>query len=161
MVKGIVLDASDKPVVGAEIDVWQACESGRYNHPQDPNTAAPLDENFQYWAKLQTDAEGRFAFKTIKPGAYPATSTWDRPTHIHYRIKAWGVPTLTTQMYFKDDALNDIDQILIATRRRYGDEATDSLIVDFKTDEGAEGESKKIPTGTFTIRLSGTPRIQD
>ncbi len=67
------------------IELWQACASGRYNHPRDTNRAA-LDTNFQYWAQVRTDSGGNFSVKTIKPGAYPASPTWIRPPHIHIKV---------------------------------------------------------------------------
>ena len=155
-VKGLVLDHKNEPISGALIDVWQACDTGRYNHPLDPNTSVTLDPNFQYWAKLKSDANGEFSFKTIIPGAYPATSSWDRPPHIHFRVDVWGLPRLTTQMYFKGQPLNEQDRIIKNTRAEYGDAAAESLIVDF--DEiGEDG----IPTGLFVLKFGETPKIAE
>lgn len=47
IVEGIVTDQNCQIVPGALVEIWQACESGRYNHPSDPSDA-PLDPNFQY-----------------------------------------------------------------------------------------------------------------
>lgn len=69
-VHGRVLDADCKPVEGALVDLWQADANGRYSHPADPNPAR-RDPNFQGWGQAVTDAEGRYAFRTIKPAAYP------------------------------------------------------------------------------------------
>ena len=99
------------PITGALVEFWQACASGKYNHPQDPNTA-PLDPNFQYWAQVHTGNQGEFSIRTIKPGAYPATTNWIRPPHIHVKVHKAGYPSLTTQIYFKGDEYNDTDQIL-------------------------------------------------
>jgi protocatechuate 3,4-dioxygenase beta subunit len=49
--------------------VAQANTHGRYTHPSDTNPA-PLDPNFEGFGVQNTDAEGRYRFKTIKPGAY-------------------------------------------------------------------------------------------
>jgi protocatechuate 3,4-dioxygenase beta subunit len=109
---GTVYDAdTGLPVTGALIEFWQACASGKYNHPQDPNQA-PLDPNFQYWAQVHTDSQGRYGLKTIKPGAYQADSDWIRPPHIHVKVHKVGYPSLTTQIYFKNDEYNDSDKIL-------------------------------------------------
>lgn len=99
------------PITGALVEFWQACASGKYNHPEDPNTA-PLDPNFQYWAQVHTGNQGEFSIRTIKPGAYPATTNWTRPPHIHVKVHKAGYPSLTTQIYFKGDEYNDTDQIL-------------------------------------------------
>ena len=112
-VRGIVQDQFCKPVSGALVEIWQACESGRYNHPQDTNTA-PVDPDFQYWGQALTDAQGNYSFKTIVPGAYPADVGWTRPPHIHFRVTRLGYHEMITQLYFEGDPLNDQDKILLA-----------------------------------------------
>jgi len=114
-VHGKVLDEACRPVVGALVEIWQANTHGRYDHEKDAGNPRPLDPNFQSWAEMLTDAEGRFRFKTIKPGAYPADdSGWIRPPHIHFRISRRGYHELVTQMYFAGGELNAPDRILQA-----------------------------------------------
>lgn len=67
LVRGQVTDVNGQPLEGALVDVWQANHFGRYSHAEDPNTA-PLEPNFQGWGLMKTNAEGRYGFKTIKPG---------------------------------------------------------------------------------------------
>jgi protocatechuate 3,4-dioxygenase beta subunit len=111
-VLGEVIDVDSGQVIpGAVVEFWQACATGRYNHPRDPNTAV-LDRDFQYWAQVQTDENGGFSIKTIVPGAYPAGNGWIRPPHIHVKVHVRGYPSLTTQLYFKDHPLNEKDLIL-------------------------------------------------
>lgn len=110
-VTGTVLDQDCRPVANALIEVWQANALGRYIHPADTNPA-PLDPHFQGWGLVATDGEGRFRFKTIKPGPYPAADGWTRPPHIHFTIRRRGFHELTTQMYFPGDPLNDVDRLL-------------------------------------------------
>ncbi|MDX1428782.1 MAG: protocatechuate 3,4-dioxygenase [Rhodothermales bacterium] len=110
-VSGVVIDQSLKPVSGALVDVWQANTHGKYRHEDDPNTA-PDDPQFQGWAQLRTDEDGRFGFKTIFPGAYPVDDSWWRPPHIHFKVAKRGYHELTTQMYFAGDKLNATDTIL-------------------------------------------------
>jgi protocatechuate 3,4-dioxygenase beta subunit len=100
-VMGRVLDVDGRPVKAARIEIWQANTHGRYAHPNDANTA-PLDPGFEGYADLLTDEDGRYRFKTIKPGAYPAGRAM-RPPHIHFGIAA-GNRRLVTQMYFSGDA---------------------------------------------------------
>jgi len=98
----------------ALIEVWQANRWGKYEHPDDI-TDAPLDPNFKGWGRMLTDAEGRYQFRSIKPGAYPnpGYDHWMRPPHIHYSIFAAGLmQRLITQLYFPGESLNDIDPIL-------------------------------------------------
>lgn len=110
-VQGSVLDTNGKPLNNAFVEIWQANTWGRYAHKRDPNTA-PLDPNFQGWGQTTTGNDGRYGFKTILPGAYPAGPDWTRPPHIHFKIARQGYHALTTQMYFPDQSLNDTDLIL-------------------------------------------------
>lgn len=144
IVEGVVTDQQCKPVPGALVEIWQACESGRYNHPSDTNTA-PLDPNFQYWGKAVTDNNGNYRFRTIVPGAYPADTNWIRPPHIHFKISRLGYIELITQMYFSDAAaLNNQD--LILTRLKKSDQT--KVIVEFK-----KTNKEPYPTGVFNIQI--------
>ena len=111
VLEGTVRTIDGAPVPGALVEIWQACATGRYNHPRDRNPA-PLDPDFQYWGRLAADASGGYRFKSIKPGAYPNTSDWTRPPHIHFRVVVPGFRSLTTQMYFAGEDLNAKDRIL-------------------------------------------------
>ena len=111
IVTGKITDITGQAVTHAALDLWQADANGRYRHPRDPNPIK-LDENFQGWAIIKSDGNGLFRFKTVIPGAYPASSTWIRPPHIHFRISKQGYRTLTTQMYFPDEAYNETDLLL-------------------------------------------------
>jgi protocatechuate 3,4-dioxygenase beta subunit len=111
IVEGQVLDQNCNPVADALVEIWQACQSGKYNHPNDPNPA-PLDPDFQYWGRSLTDSEGKYLFRTILPGAYPADTDWTRPPHIHYKVHKRGYMELTTQLYFAGNPLNSADKIL-------------------------------------------------
>ena len=142
-VSGRVLDEDGNPVADALVDVWQANANGRYAHERDRNPA-PLDENFQGWGKLQTDAEGRYRFRTIKPGPYPVRPDWSRPPHIHFKVARRGYHELTTQMYFAGDPLNDTDLLL----QSLPEPGQRMLIVDFRAAPG--GEAKQ---GVFDIVL--------
>jgi protocatechuate 3,4-dioxygenase beta subunit len=113
-VSGRVLNASGKPVSGARIEVWQANSHGRYTHPSDHNDA-PLDPNFDGYASLTTDAQGRYRFKTIKPGGYPAGRGGTRAPHIHFDVQA-KVNRLVTQMYFPGEPLNEGDNFMATAR---------------------------------------------
>ena len=106
---GRVLNRNGDPVQGAKVEVWQANTHGRYSHPSDPNTAAPLDPNFQGYGVQVTDAQGRFRFKTIKPGPYPSLDgTWTRAPHIHFDVSG-KKDRKVTQMFFEGEPLNDGD----------------------------------------------------
>ena len=107
---GRVINRHGRPVAGARIEIWQANTHGRYTHPSDRNPA-PLDPNFEGFAVLTTDAEGRYRFTSIKPGAYPEDSGAMRAPHIHFDILGATNRTVT-QMYFAGEALNQTDRFL-------------------------------------------------
>ena len=112
-----MLNEKGVPVAGAKVEIWQANMHGRYTHPSDPNPA-PLDPNFDGFAAQTTDAEGRFKFKTIKPGAYPTgVEGWTRPPHIHFLVRG-RADKLATQLYFPGEPLNDRDRLLRHIRRK-------------------------------------------
>jgi protocatechuate 3,4-dioxygenase beta subunit len=109
-VMGRVVNVQGQPVKGARVELWQANSHGRYTHPSDTNPA-PLDPSFEGFGVQDTDAEGRYRFKTIKPGAYPATATWMRPPHLHFEVTG-KINRMVTQMYFPGEPLNDKDLLL-------------------------------------------------
>ena len=113
VVHGRVLDEDSRPVRGALVEVWQANAAGRYRHHVDCHDA-PLDHNFSGAGRMLTDDEGRYSFKTIKPGSYPWRNHYNawRPAHIHFSLFGAGILSrLVTQMYFPGDPLQPIDPI--------------------------------------------------
>jgi protocatechuate 3,4-dioxygenase beta subunit len=113
IVHGRVLDGDGRPVPNTLVEVWQANAAGRYIHHVDQHPA-PLDPNFTGAGRCLTDAEGRYRFVTIKPGAYPWKNhhnAW-RPAHIHFSVFGRAlVQRLVTQMYFPGDPLFGQDPI--------------------------------------------------
>jgi protocatechuate 3,4-dioxygenase beta subunit len=113
IVTGRVLDDGGRPVSQSLIEIWQANAAGRYAHQGDDHPA-PLDPNFSGAGRILTDANGRYQFTTIKPGAYPwrnHDNAW-RPAHIHFSLFGPAFATrLITQMYFPGDPLFAHDPI--------------------------------------------------
>jgi protocatechuate 3,4-dioxygenase, beta subunit len=139
-VSGRVVDESGKPITDSLIEVWQCNSAGRYAHEKDDHDA-PLDPNFPGYGKMMTDGDGRYQFKTIKPGAYPwgnHHNAW-RPAHIHFSL--FGnvyAQRLITQMYFPDDPLFPFDPIF----NSIPDEAARKrLISRFSLDDTVSGTS--------------------
>ena len=130
---GRVTNVRGEPIVDAELDIWQANAAGRYDHPADPNPE-PVDPNFQGFARIRTGPDGSYRIKTVKPGAYPATSDWMRPPHIHFDVKG-RASRLVTQMYFEGEALNDKDKLLQDSSRKEG------LIARYSAPAGAQESS--------------------
>ena len=113
VVAGRVLDENGRPVRQALVEVWQANAAGRYAHARD-NHPAPLDPNFTGAGRVVTDADGRYRFTTVKPGAYPwrnHPNAW-RPAHIHFSLFGPSFTTrLVTQMFFPGDPLLPLDPV--------------------------------------------------
>ncbi len=113
VVAGRVLDEDERPVPHTLIELWQANAAGRYAHKSD-QWNAPLDPNFSGAGRTVTDAEGRYTFVTIRPGAYPwrnHQNAW-RPAHIHFSLFGQAFATrLVTQMYFPGDPMLPLDPI--------------------------------------------------
>jgi protocatechuate 3,4-dioxygenase beta subunit len=113
IVHGRVLDEDGRPVPDTLVEVWQANAAGRYIHVVDQHPA-PIDPNFTGAGRTATDAEGRYKFVTVKPGAYPwgnHGNAW-RPAHIHFSLFGTAfLSRLVTQMYFPGDPLFEFDPI--------------------------------------------------
>jgi protocatechuate 3,4-dioxygenase beta subunit len=90
---GLVLTRRCRPVARALVDLWHADDKGDYD-----NTG------FRYRGHQFTDAEGRFAFRTIFPALYPG-----RTRHYHVKVQAAGGRILTTQLYFPNESQNRRD----------------------------------------------------
>jgi protocatechuate 3,4-dioxygenase, beta subunit len=107
IVHGHVLDENGRGVPNTLVEFWQANASGRYRHVND-RYLAPIDPNFGGCGRTLTNQEGYYAFRTVKPGAYPFrnfVNSW-RPAHIHFSVFGSGfAQRLITQMYFEGDPL--------------------------------------------------------
>lgn len=103
---GRVTNVKGEPVRSARIEIWQANTHGRYAHPSDPNTQLSLDPDFQGYALLRTDNEGRYRFRTIKPGPYPTARGDMRAPHIHFEVEGQ-IDRKVTQIFFPNEPLND------------------------------------------------------
>ncbi len=114
IVTGRVLDSDGRPVPETLVEIWQANAAGRYVDPADDHPA-PLDPNFTGAGRCLTDAEGRYRFVTVKPGAYPwrnHPNAW-RPAHVHFSLFGPELRSrLVTQMYFPGDPLMAVDPIM-------------------------------------------------
>ena len=153
VVTGRLLDEDGRPIPNALIEIWQANAAGRYRHDVDRHPA-PLDPNFAGAGRTLTDAEGRYRFVTVKPGAYPwknHPNAW-RPSHIHFSVFGRSfIQRLVTQMYFPGDPLFPYDPIFNSVR----DPAARELLIatfDLETTEPEWALGYR-----FDIVLRGTP----
>lgn len=109
-----------KPLAGAAVDVWQADAKGFYD-VQDP---AWTPNDMKLRARFETDADGRFRFRTILPCAYPVPTDGPvgamlrasgrhamRPGHLHFMIDAPGYDRLITHVFTDGDEYLDSDAV--------------------------------------------------
>ena len=101
-VSGRVLDRAGKPRAGARVEIWQCDAYGQYHHVGEPEGAG--DANFQGFGAITTDAEGHYAFRTIRPVPYPG-----RTPHIHFTVLENGKRRLTSQMFIEGEPGNARD----------------------------------------------------
>lgn len=64
---GRVLDGEGEPVPDALVELWQATPDGRVS--REPGSLRRDAATFTGWGRCGTDAEGRYAFTTLRPGA--------------------------------------------------------------------------------------------
>ena len=127
-VTGRVVDRANRPVEGAEVDIWHSSPVGLYEN-QDPGQA---DMNLR--GKFTTDATGRFWFSTVKMVGYPIPSDGVvgrllkaqkrhpyRPAHLHALIFKSGFKTLISQVYDPADPHIDTDVQFGVTKALMGD----------------------------------------
>lgn len=124
-VSGRVVDRSGKPRAGARVEIWQCDAQGQYHHVGEP--AGSGDENFQGFGAVTTDADGRYAFRTIRPVPYPG-----RTPHIHFTVLEGGRRRLTSQMFIEGEAANERDGLY----RRLGN---DARLVTMKLENAGAG----------------------
>jgi len=101
-VTGLVMDRAGRPRPGARVEIWQCDAMGQYHHVGAPESS--LDANFQGFGAMVTDAQGRYAFRTIRPVRYPG-----RAPHIHFDVAEGGRRRLTSQMFIEGDPGNERD----------------------------------------------------
>ncbi len=119
-IEGRVVDGNGRPVPDGLVEIWQANSYGRYNHPEDARDL-PLDAGFTGFGRLPTDAEGRYRFRTVKPGRVPGRDGALQAPHILVSVFARGIlKRMATRIYFPDEPSNAEDQLLslVAAERR-------------------------------------------
>jgi protocatechuate 3,4-dioxygenase beta subunit len=118
---GRLLDTAGRPQAGFNLQVWQANSTGRYDyHPGETPGHGRPDPAFRGYGQSEVDAEGWFAFRTIRPGGYKRTLfsllPWTFVPHIHVAVRSAERDVLVTQA--------DLDKV-VARRSaiEYGDHA--------------------------------------
>jgi protocatechuate 3,4-dioxygenase alpha subunit len=150
-VEGRVIDGDREPVPDAVLELWQANAHGRYAHPADRRDL-PLDPGFTGYGRVATDAAGRFAFTTVKPGAVPFDAERQQAPHISIAVLGRGLLNhLYTRLYFDDEPATASCPVLgrvPAERRatlvaRRASDATDGAI-GYRFDVVLQGEGETV-----------------
>ena len=120
LVHGKITDSLHNPLPGAVIDTWQADAAGTY----------PIQEQAQGQDKMdlrgvfEADEQGRFWYTTVLPKPYTVPydgpvgellragnrHAW-RPAHLHYIVRAPGMASITTEVFFENMEYIDNDAV--------------------------------------------------
>ncbi|HEX3985854.1 MAG TPA: protocatechuate 3,4-dioxygenase subunit alpha [Acidobacteriaceae bacterium] len=120
IVRGRVLDGEKQPVPDALLELWYADGDGHYSDQTGEGASVPqcLPRGF---ARIATDAEGRFCLGLQKPGRVEMGDGGKQAPHVVVLVFARGLLRhLITRMYFPGDRANEEDPVLqsIPARRR-------------------------------------------
>ena len=132
---GVVKDyLTNKPIEGAELDVWHTAPNGLYEQ-QDENQV-----DFNLRGRFTTGKDGRYSFYCLRPTSYPVPEDGPagkllklldrhpmRPAHIHFIVSAPKYKPIVTQIFDRIDKYLTNDSVFAVK---------DSLIVDFLPREG-------------------------
>ncbi len=96
-IHGRVLQEDGAALDNLIVEIWQADANGIFRHPADPRHAR-ADADFLGWGRAATDAQGRYRFRTIRPGAPQG-----RQPHVNFMFMFSGIMRiLKTTMFFED-----------------------------------------------------------
>jgi hypothetical protein len=90
--KGIIYHPDGKkPLANTLVEAWQCKQDQTYDNTSD---------DYLFRGAIETESDGKYEFKTLRPPPYPANNFW-RPAHIHFRISHPDYQDLITQIYFE------------------------------------------------------------
>ena len=113
-VSGRVVDPEGRPVAGVSIYAYQTDAKGEYIPGQSGGS-----DNPRLFGYMRSDAEGRYAFVTIRPGSYPNSRN---PAHIHFEVVAPDGRTRSYEIVFEGDPFIS-EQFKAMARETYGNVA--------------------------------------
>ena len=135
--EGTVRTVHGDPVEGACLDVWSDNADGLYD-VQQPG----IQPRWNNRGRFVTGADGRYAFRGIKPTSYPIPDDGPvgrllhhlgrhphRPAHMHFLVTAPGYQTLVTHTFVRGDRYLQSDAV-------FG--VKESLVVSFEELENAD-----------------------
>jgi len=150
IVQGRVLTRDGSPIPKAALDVWQSDAKGFYD------LQMPDIEGTALRGIFHADADGQFAFRTIKPAFYPIPYDGPvgqmliamgrhpyRPAHIHFIVSAEGHQPVTTELFVEGDPYLDSDAV-------FG--VRGSLVVPFVRHDAADEATRlNVPAPFYTV----------
>jgi protocatechuate 3,4-dioxygenase beta subunit len=139
LVRTTLLDPAGKPAGGVQVFAYQTDRTGIYAAP-----GAADQWRLKGWAV--TDAQGRFEFRTIRPGSYPGGGA---PAHIHLIFTTTCCGRQVSEMVFDDDPL--------ITKEFRDRQQTPSSIFVFARPSAKPDGSQEV---AYTIKLKPTGNFQ-
>lgn len=139
---GQVTDTEGRPLAGALLDVWSGDGEGVYDMQVEGQTEMLAR------ARFRTDAQGRYAFWSIRPSFYPIPMDGpvgkmidgmgkhpNRPGHIHFMLSMPGYAGVTTHLFVANSPYLDSD-VVFGVR--------DSLVVGFTRHEAGTAPDGRV-----------------
>jgi hydroxyquinol 1,2-dioxygenase len=147
---GRVLTPQGKPIAGATLDLWSTDNEGWYD-------VQLQGQGMRARGKITTDAQGRYAFWTVKPVSYPIPTDGPvgqmllkmgrhpyRPAHTHMIVSAPGYEPVTTHLFVEGDPYLESDAV-------FG--VKNSLVVRFARHEpGTAPDGKRMDQAYYTVQ---------
>ncbi|KAH7116332.1 dioxygenase [Dactylonectria macrodidyma] len=146
-----VKDTSSMPLQGVKIDIWGTDSHGLYDVQREAEGSDVPHER----CILESDHNGLFWFKSIKPVSYRIPDdgpvgkmlerlgrhAW-RPAHLHFMLKKAGMDELTTALYLRGDPYETSDAV-------FG--VKESLVVDLDRVDKATAEKYGVEEGIWLL----------
>jgi len=104
-IEGTVRSEGCVPIANAVVEIWHATPVAPDGEPGDDDATYDSTDAYRYYGQVATDARGRYAFNTLRPGWYLNGPQY-RPAHVHVKVWVRGAERLTSQLYFEGDPFN-------------------------------------------------------
>lgn len=162
LVHGTVRHILGKPLAGAVVDTWQADGSGTYPIQEQERG----QDKFDLRGIFRTDEQGRYYYTTVLPKPYTvpddgpvgellragARHNW-RAAHLHFMLRAEGMRTNVTEVFFENteyidnDAVFGVRRSLIGKVEPYKAEKAGDLTLERKPDAMLKFDFVMAPAG--------------
>ena len=126
--EGYIKDENGNGIAGVTLDVWEDAPNGLYeNHD-------PEQPDYNLRGRFETDENGYYCYRAIRPVPYPIPSDWTagemisfmghhtmRPGHIHVVVNKDGYRPLVSQIYDANSDYLDNDAVFAVKENLIGD----------------------------------------